>query len=384
MSEQEFYLVLRSALLNVYDSQYYMQFCGDSQWTGTNANAFLGFFVMAHCAGNTTFGRLQIPTILAENLHALSARSYMTTSVTSKQSFQPVIGRWYRDTLPVVNIVGPDGNVVGPLFSAVPGESPIDYIDCSYNGQFINVQGVYYQNVLQDWNDQVEKFRQYSVDCQPMSSDSGPKGLLIATTTRLQKVLDLEPPSTGEVQRNTVPGKIAQGLKFIANKPFEAVLGSDGKKTLIRRASSVKLQPDATLLTVTTTDILSKFPLSEEILGLVDIIILPSDRPSKVNDVFTKQQIQTIKKEPLSYARDVTQSVQAGTGAGEFNRLNEYANQLVTGLAREETTKFQAVFKHLISNGKAGFLAGVLGGIAKTIFPGSESTIDTIASMVPI
>jgi len=74
-TQQELYLVLRNALMCVYDSQYFMQFQGNNQWTGVNQNAFLGFFVMAHCAGNSLFGRMNVPTILAENLAALKARN---------------------------------------------------------------------------------------------------------------------------------------------------------------------------------------------------------------------------------------------------------------------------------------------------------------------
>ena len=386
MSQQEFYLILRSALLNVYTSQYYMQFCGDSQWTGTNSNAFLGFFVMPHCSGNTVFGRLQIPTILAENLYALCARSYAMKGQMSAQSFQPVIGRWYRDTLPIINIVNTDGKVIGPLFTTPANENPIDLIDCTYNGQFINVQGTYYQTVLQDWNDEVEKIRAYSAPCQPLMNDSGPKGLLLASTTRLLKVLQLEPGKVDEkdTTRNVVPARLAGCLDFIANKPFESVRAPDGKKVLVRRSSSVKLQADASVLTTTTTAIISKFSLNEEVLGIIELLILPHDRPSNVNDVLTKEQIQVIKREPIGYARDVVTSVQAGTGAGEYSRLDEYANQLITGPAREATTKFQEVFKHLIENGKGGFLAKMLGSVAKTIFPGNENMIDTIADLVPV
>lgn len=380
-SQQSLYLALRSALLCVFDSQYFMQFQGSNQWTTANQNAFLGFMVMAHCAGNSFFGRLNVPIILAENIAALKARSVGKPGSKNPQVYLPVVGRWFRDTLPIFNIVGADGTVIGPLFA--PDDSyTIDPIDCTSGGNFVNVQGTFYEGVVMDWNDQVESWKEFSAPVQEIASDGGPPGLLCATTNRLlNKML-----GEGVNSAAAVPARVCQSLNFLENKPFDIVkIGS--RKSLVSKPpvkEGVKAIPDASLLSLITNTIVSKFPISQEAQELFDIIILPTSRPSENNDVLLKSMLQVMGKESYSYAQSVTGIVVSSTGAGEWSRCNQYANELVTGLARGETTKFQQIFAKLISAGHAGMLASLLGGIAKGIFPGNDAIIDTISNIVPI
>jgi len=293
-----------------------------------------------------------------------------------------VVGRWYRDTLPIFNIVAADGTVVGPLFSTRVGEPLIDLIDVTVGGNFVNCQGTYYQTVLDDWNTIVNEFKQYSAPVQEMVSDGGPPGLLCSTTTRLvTKMID-----GSRVGNPSVSARVCQSLNFCENKPFDIVKIA-GKHTIMGKkppGKGVEAIPDASLLDLQTSTIVAKFPISQEAQELYDIIILPTSRTSQTNDVLLKSQVQVMGKEAYSYGQSTVGVTVAATGAGEWARVNQYANELVTGLARGETTKFQLIFDKLIRGSHAGMLAGLLGGLAKSFFPGNDAIIDTISSVVPI
>jgi len=374
-SAQTFYLLVRNALLAIFDSQYFMQFQGNNQWVN-NVNAFLGFFVMGHNSGNSKFARMKVPIILAENLAALKARVVGSPNSKNPQAFIPVVGRWYRDTLPIINIVDNAGNVFGPLFST-PAEASIDFIDCTAGGSFVNVQGTFYANCLDDWNSEVTKFIQYSTPIEEIATDSGPKGLEVVLASRVLRSLE----NAGE--QSKMPMKISDSLKFLANKPYET--GNVKTRTIIRRAEeNVKALPDATIVDLATAEILSKFAVSQELHTLYDLVILPKERPDETNDVLTKSMIQVQGKLPYSYEQDTTSFIIGGTGSGEWNRLNTYAEEFLTGQGKDEVTKFQQVFHRLVVEGKGGFLANLLGGIAKQVIPGSDAIVDTIASIVPI
>jgi len=379
MTPQTFYLCLRGAMMTIFDSQYFMQFQGNNMWQN-NSNAFLGFFVMAHCAGNPVFGTLNVPQIVAENLAALKARSFGPPGGKNPQSFIPVVGRYYRDTLPIINIVDANGVALGPLFDSTIIEQPIDFIHCEGPGGFVNVQGNYYQTAVDDWNTAVEKYKQYSSPVQEILCDSGPKGLLACVTTRLIKSMSIE----GDLV--SVPVRVAQSLNYLSNKPYDPIK-MGGKIQLVKRKKDPKdpkIIPDATIVNLTTSTITSKFEITQEMSELLNLICLPTDRPDETNDVLLKSMIQVIGKQPYSYNSNTVVIQVGGTGAGEWMRLNQLANECVTGLGRDITTKFQEVFKKLITDGEGGFLTSMLAGVVKGIFPGSDAIVDTIASVSPI
>jgi len=325
---------------------------------------------------------LNLPEILVENILSMKPREYAKAGGKNPLVYLPVVGRYFRDTLPEINVLNADGTVFGPLFSTIPGELPIDFIDCTTSGTFTNVIGTYYQNALDDWNEAVNKFKQYSAPVQPMIGDAGPKGLLSGVATRLVK--RLEDPS--EFQKvPTLPAKISQSLNFCANKPYDPVK-VDGVTQLVKKGvqKGVKALPDATILSLTTDVITSRFEITQEMYELFNIIILPTDRPDESNDVLNQPMIQVMGMETFSYEMSSPTLVVSGTGSGEWNRLNSYANELVTGLARGEVTKFQQIFAKLISEGEAGVLAEMLGGVLGGIFPSAAPIIKTVASFVPV
>lgn len=385
-SQQSLYLVMRSALLEFYDTQYFTQFSGNNQWIGTANNAFLGFFVMGHCAGNTNFGRMNIPQLLAENLAAMKARTIGKEGSANPTVYYPNVGRWYQDTLPIFQIVDPNtGTSLGPLYSVVPGEPVIDFIDCTVSGKPVNVIGSYYQTVMADWNEAVNEFKDESMTVQPMMNDAGPKGLLIAMSNRLINNIDAESSVAKKKDKvPVVPQRISNSLRFLSNGKYD-VIKENGMNKIVPKKQDPKVGAllPANILDFATVDVVCRFPVTSEAYELFNVIILPKNRLDPTNDVFNKQIMQVAGKMPFSYAENVTTNGIVGTGMGEWDRLNQFANEMITGFAREGTTKFQEIWKKLIIDGKGGALGSLLGGVGKAIFPGNDALIDGIESFFP-
>jgi len=371
---QDLYLVVRSALLTVFDNQYFTQFLGNNQWTSIATNAFLGFFVMGHCSGRSEFGNFQLPVILAENISAMKARTIGSPGSKNPQAYLPIVGRWYLDTPPNFQIEKLDGSLID-MFAPLALLDTIDLIDCTNNNNYINVQGEYYLNVMSNWNEAVKNAKAQSAPVQPINTDGGPRGLLVAMSGRLLKKIDNDELT----KKHAAPIRLANTLKYVKNKPYAEGADKEGRKYIY--PNDVKALPSASVLNLTTNSILSRFQATQEMMSLFQLLILPTERVDDENDVLSQSMLQVMGKYAHSFQLSNYQAT--ATGAGEWNRLNLYANELITGLGRDENSKFQEIFGHLIKEGKGGFLSQILGGAVNSFFPGNEALVNGIASMVP-
>jgi len=391
-SQQDFRIMLRQALLNVFETQPFVQAIGLTQY-GASTNTFLPFMVMGHCYGATPFNQLLLPQLMVENLNALKARSLRINAKTSKAScplFIPVLGNYYQDTptSPQYNF----GGDMTPLFSPLV-QVPIDITNCvdEANENYINVNNGYYQGVLGDWNNHVQGLSGVSVKTCPIVKDNGPLGMGVLYFTRIEDV------SFAEAQRRKgieVAAPAAQyqvqSLRYLRNPPVFARKKSLEQIELEQAVKKIKADggeitlkktaiPPASVTELSVIVETSSRPLLAEEEAFLGAIITPVARLSNTEDAATinMYQIETTEGLTTFYTN------RASSGTGMYAKLASLAGICVTGLAKEKNSSYIDIMSHLERHSKAGMLSELLGGVVKSIIPNSGPIVDTIAGFLP-
>lgn len=394
MTEQDFRVLLRQALLTVFDAQYAVQFLGPLNF-GTQQNGFVPFEIMGNTSSTPSFGQMNIPLILKENLAALRARTIVpagTTSKINKVNYIPVLGRYVLDSPVTPVVVIDNGGGTWDLFLPPSGPN-INLIDGTIgNSQYVNLSGSYYKTVLANWNYFMTQAAKVIADYGPIQGDQGAAGLGAIFYTGVVASVD----DTYRVPRN-IAIKYAKFADIIKNKngsaeqveqKMESVkigrsmerTGSDPK--LVKRQPSVKALAPATLATLTKKWSTSAFKISAEQQQFLDFIITPCMRldPNNTNDQLSIEMYQIEAREPISafYSGEPNES-----GGAEWSRLGAYAGSMVTGIGKQTNNEFACIIKRMVESGEAGMLASILGGVAKSFFPEASGVIDTVSSIVP-
>jgi len=371
-SQQDFYIVVRQALMNTFQDQWIGQFVGPLQYDMTLTN-FLPLQVLGNCYGNDVNKRFLVSTLLSENMAMLQTVTQVQPnrkSQINKVTYIPVWG-YYNDVQPTW--VLPDDS--DTLFTAVPLQATINLVDCTINNtQYVNVNSGYYDYVRSTWNIAID-FMKSVVNVQDMANLSPPSNAAFLQTTRVYGYVDLqfrEGLRDGSIKRLPYPC-----LKNIANVSNPAPpKGVDPK-----RGSLPKLPPPTTSQNLTIDAFLLTYPPSKEIYELLEYMIVPCIRldPNSNNDLLNMGMYQTVTGEGVTGEQNP-----GSTNPAYLARQQESGEAGVQGFGKITSTNIDIVLKKLMEEGKGGFLAGLLGGLVKQIIPGADGIIDTVASLVPI
>jgi len=385
MTYQDFRIVLRQALLNLYDSQYMLQFTGPLDF-GTNENGFVPFMINGNSYGAQFFEGMLVPELIQENLAALKARTIRVgTEGKSKlnvQTFFPVLGQYVQDTIPVPAYTF-NGQTY-PLFEVQP-QVPISLINGNTTGNnYVNFNSNYYQVCLSNWNEAVSRMKEYSASQTSIVGDAGPLGLgILYYTSVVQSVDQTKIAGPANV-------KLSKYTEFMMNsKSAEPpkIVKMDSKKGLgcMSNATIAPVQalPPATLVSMTQEFSTMSIPPSSEMQALLDTLIVPVIRvdPNGTTDQLSLQMYQVEAKEPINSTYNPYTNI---GGGGLVARLGKLADLCITGIGHETGGEYDRVLQQLKAYNHAGMLSGLLGGLAKTFLPPEvHGIVDTVADVLP-
>lgn len=377
MTMQDFRVVLRQALLNVFDTQYMVQFTGPVNF-GVSENGFAPFMISGNSYGNPKFSQFLLPVLLKENINALRARALQGmkkgSSKLNVMNYIPVLGRYVNDT-PVIPQYIVESTPY-PLFQVTPQQT-INLIDGSINPNvYVDLNNIYYQTMMQNWNFSIGSVKEVISSTSNIVGDSGPLGMGCLYYTSVQTHFD-------ESVRSVYP-KITAYAKYaqtISNLPKAAT--RQGSDRDLKKPKNIESIPPATLVTLTQIDATTNFPISPELNTFLDTVIVPSVRldPNGTTDKLSLQMYQTEVKEPISGKYTEGSNF---LGGGTWARLGKYAQLMITGVGHETGGEYDTIMNQLAQHNQAGFLSGLLGGLAKTFLPAdAHGVIDTVADILP-
>lgn len=371
-TQQDFRIVLRQALLNLFDTQYMVQFTGPLQYQPGSENGFAPFLVSGGSYGNAGFAKLVVPTLIKENLNALKARTIAIGPHGQQTTYMPVLGRYSSD-FPATFQVEVEGNIWN-LFDTTP-QAVINLNDGSISpGNYVNLNCSYYLGALANWNAAVLKINQVSSKTGPIMGDSGAAGLGVLFYTSITGVAD-------QAYKHPVglPVRMVDYTKSVKNN-----VARETTKKLSKTNSQVEIIPPASMITLTQQYITTNMPITQELQQLLDQLIVPEIRldPNGTTDQLTLPMYQVETREGMSAVYNSNAST---NGSGVFSRLSTLAQYCITGVGKDEASEYDSLMTMLVNSGKAGFLAGMLGGFAKAILPPDmHGIIDVVSDLVPI
>jgi hypothetical protein len=379
-SQQSFRVMLRQALLSVFqDSQFMTQFEGYTQYDATT-NAFVPLLVTGGTAARTVFQEMIVPSIFSENINALRARSIRLGDKTSQinvASFLPIVGRYYEDT--PAEFLYSLGGAMTPLFTTVPGQAAINLTDMAAltlgANYYVDPNCSHYQGVMNDWNMTMTGLAAVMSQTRPIIIDGGAPGLGLLYVTRVQERADTEGAAKKPARRPTRGYYQEMALVNLANSEERVLDRSDSKKSL-----TPTVIPAADIRELCSRTLTSQIPLSSEEEVFFTNIITPVVRLNPTEDALTLPMYQTITSEAGSSPLSTSIS---GFGIGVYGKLFNYAGWSVTGVGKDQTNDYIEMMKILQQRGRAGFLSGLLGSVVKAIVPGSGPIVDTVTSFLP-
>jgi len=371
-TQQDFRIVLRQALLNVFDTQYMSQFTGPLAFQPGTENGFAPFMVSGGSYGNAGFAKLVIPTLIKENLNALKARSIKIGPHGQQTTYIPVLGRYSSDTPATFEVkVGVD---TWDLFESAP-QSAINLTDGSISASnYVNLNCQYYLGALANWNAAVLKVNQVVSKTGPIMGDSGAAGLGVLFYTSITGVAD-------QTYKHPIglPVRMVDYTSSVKNNTVK-----ERKKQLSRTNSQIELIPPASMITLTQQFTTTNFPIPQEMQMILDTLIVPEIRldPNGTSDQLTLSMYQVETREGMSAIYNTNNST---NGSGVFSRLSTLAQYCITGVGKDEAGEYDSLMTMLVNSGKAGFLAGLLGGFAKAILPPDmHGIVDAVSELVPL
>jgi len=360
--------------LNAFDTQYMVQFTGPLAF-GTNDNGFAPFQVSGGTYGNPEFSTMLVPQMLKENINALKARSIRNSvrckSKINVMTYIPVLGLYVRDTPVAPQYTTSAGTF--PLFDPPGPQQTINLIDGSIDpNTYVNLNGSYYQTKLSDYNFTISEFNQVLSKTSSICGDSGPPGLGCLYYTSVQKEAELS-------ERLVAPkANYSKYVSTISNIP-KAIVKTSSQKNV----KMPEVIPPASLVTLTQNYTTTAFPVGAELQAFMDTIIVPTIRldPSGTADQMSLQMYQIETREAVSTKYNESTNT---AGGGTYSRLGKYAQLNITGVGHDSAGEYDSIMNSLVQHNQAGFLSGILGGLAKTILPADmHGIVDTISDIVP-
>jgi hypothetical protein len=389
MTFQDFRIMLRQALLNVFDTQYMTQFTGPLAF-GNGDNGFVPFQVNGHCYGSQVFSTMAVPTLIRENLNALKARSIRIKrpegSKINVLTYFPVLGRYVTDVPAEPQYVF-DG-VSYPLFSNV-SQSNINLVDGTISANnYVNLNCTHYQTCLAVWNATIGQLKAVLQPTTSIAGDQGPLGL---GTLFYTAVVSAGGNPTVQIK---APAKLLKS-PYLANiknvyptedeKKNKSVDRTDSKKLLdkVDSKKNVKALPPASIISETQLFTTSGVPPPTEMQALLDSLIVPVVRldPNGNDDQLTLQMYQIETKECLSSKYESNPNF---AGGAVWSRISKLAEYCITGVGHDSAGEYAAIVDQLSKHNDAGMLSGLLGGLAKSFLPpDAHGVVDTVADLLP-
>jgi len=398
-TQQDFRVMLRQALLAFFAEGYWTQFTGPI--INESANWFQPFYVTGNTYPNSSFLRMMLPQLLQENLAALKYRVIESANSKYRTVVVPVLGRYVADTPSVIqySLITFSGETEPtttptPLFNNLV-QNVIQLTDGTSAGGFVNLNGTYYDKVMNNWNQFVTAAQRVSTETVNLTCDNGPVGLRALTMTRAVAPINgsasklvFEPDklqlderfsrrdSKGKLNLSVPPAPIllADVDKYVVNSPNRK--NNTNVKAIIP-SSAMLLQP---LLISSITS------FSQTEYGLIQNLILPTIRFDETSlQILTAPKYQT---EVLEFNSNqiLGEGTEISTPNGWSSLLEvweTYATMMIKGAGGTES-QYASIMRLLGDNGHAGFLSSILGGLAKTILPPeAHGIIDGIADAVP-
>jgi len=382
MSFQDFRIVLRQALLNVFDSQYMLQFTGPLSFNAQE-NGFVPFQVNGNSYGAQCFSTMTVPELLQENLAALKARTIRTNSTgkskINTQTYFPILGLYEQDVPPIPTYKGTDG-VSYTLFQE-RNQQKINLVNGNLSpSEYVNFNSTYYQTALSAWSDAVSKLKAVLASTTSIVGDHGPMGLGALFYTSVVNTASL-------TRRAAAPVKVYKSpfLNYILNNEVRSEVEIQNAKSMSKSDSkkNVKALPPASIITESQAFTTSALPVNSEMQAFLDSIIVPVIRvdPNGNADQISIQMYQVETKEAIS-----TKGMPFlnNGGGGIMARLGKMAIMCTTGIGHDSAGEYDRVLKELKAHNSAGMLAGLLGGLAKTFLPpDAHGIVDTVADILP-
>lgn len=394
-SYQDFRVMLRQALMAFFRTAYFTQFTGP--YDTASGNYFMPFYTMGGTWGNPKFLSMLLPELIAENLNALKMRSIVIGN--RNYIYVPVLGRYLEDTpaewtyvlteiptggvnLPVITTVN--------LFSVLP-QTAINLINGESSGNYINLNGQYYMNIMNDWNSFVNAASKVSTAIKGLSGDMGAKGLLALSATKIVDAVQATTKQCVDLVTLRCPQPLLtkeNSKKAIPPLPPRQLEAHKRVKNFQRSAKNeLGTVPPATSSELSLVSVTSATFHTEEEAAFYQNIILPTIRLSITGGgnllTFPKYQMEVMETFSLQYNPEGG-SVVGGSVSSELQLAMTLAGWCIQGGAGQ-VNSYARMMAMLTDTGHAGFLSGILGGLAKSILPPEmHGIIDTVSDLVPI
>jgi len=355
-SLQDFSIIVRQALVSVFETQDFTQFI--QPINATSGNYFKPLLCNFGTYGNTEYQKLMIPQLFVENLNSLKMHEYQpdVKFKANKNIFRfiPVLGYFYQDEL--ANFAFEYNSVSVPLFTTLL-QTPINLNDGSSAGTFVNFNCTYYKSVLDNWNNFCEVAAQYSTPQISIAGDKGPQGLQLITLTRFESTID-----EGFRGKN-IPKWIRSR---IMNLPTDRKLKRNNSK------ENLKELPPASISFLSVQAMTSVTVISQEMSSMLDYLLLPVQRIDNFGNPPTSVQLfQTESAE--SYIRNYSNQVGSlATGSPIMLQLQNMATMCAPGTAAAATSTYSDLIRTLTMRSEAaGLLSSLAGGLLSSVGLGS-------------
>jgi len=371
-SYQDWLLMMRQGIIAQFRDQWNVMLMDPTQFN-IGENNFIPFAIQANNFPLNYFQRTLIPILIAENIAAVQAKRLMfSESKVNAQVVVPVLGYYSEDT--PIEWTFSDG--VTPLFATpVPAQTTIDLALCSMGmNNYVNVNCMYYKEVCDDWNTAVTAIKVVSSTITPLSQIK-PAAMPLVFYQRTVNT------NAEDVIKNRKPcfGKDFSCTRNVRNAHHKV------PKELKRTSSQKDLQ--VTYIPPTNQDALyyvsqySAYPVNADLQSILNFLWLPSIRldPSSFTP-FTLNDWRIVEQLPFSYPIS-----NVGDISPNWISIQQSSGDLsYTGVAKQDGSTFDIVFKALTESGHAGILSGLLGGFVKSILPPEASGIvDAIGNFLP-
>jgi hypothetical protein len=379
MTLQEFELLLRNLMMNAFgNTQFFIQGCYPTD-NFNNSNPFLPFV-----SGQGTYPvnegtDMRLPQFLIENIRSL-------TSVVQKGNnpvcFLPVLGKYAKVELnwkdyyylipgsevpqyiffdPTTAVKERGVVIKGKMETAYSAETVISLVDGSTGSSYVAINAPFAMTTLSEkWNQLMDKISPFVNTLTTLGNDAGISVLRMLTNTQVH-FMNVEKHPSLPANRKVVDRDLPDR--------FEKRFGSD---VLTSTSPYQKVMLHA--WNFYDPPMAQPFQLIQNIWISSDFQLWFSGTN---NEIVTEVKI-------ISYAREP--NVMTYTGGDDqttfyLKHLN-YANMMLRA-RNGEVSMQDTLLKELEKQGRGGILSSLVGGLIKTIAPGSAKIVDTVSGFIP-
>lgn len=382
-TQQDFYIVVRQALMSVFSSQKCVQFLAPMNFSnsGTN-NGFVPLVAHYGTYGNPVFKDFYIPQMLQENLASLKMRSFRPKTQFQVNrnvlNYVPVLGVYVTDEPPAWTFKYDNAPV--DLFLANEG-TVISLVDGSAGSNYFNLNSSYYQDVMSTWNQFVTLVTSVTTSNVGIGNDQGPLGLSLLCFTNYEDSLtdssnhSLKFNKFGKVHISNYPGK-NRDVEKEKLKPK-----GSSKELKVSVSKDVKNLPPAALSTLTYSLTSMVKGVSDEELSLLGKLILPVFRldPSGP-DPTNISMLSTSAIEPYLKYNNTMDSNGNISGRSVLAWMEDSAGICITGTAGAPNSVYAEMMKLLAQKGEAGGLGSIAGALLGAL---GQPQLGALAELIP-